>query len=160
MSSTEIKRNGFSIVAGALPSHRPFVMVYTPNGTVAMNHYGDPYCTDVQEMLAVGERKVDFLCDFERLEPHHRELVARQSVEYIAKSFNISLDVAYGWKVVATMGMGNVRYDLFAGQWWCSTQIYESNAMSSLIEIRIARKPNQKLLADLVLLGQQLNNQR
>lgn len=157
--STVVEKDGFRIVAGASPEFFPFVVVFAPNGTVAMNHSGDPYCTDVQEMIAIGVKKVDWLCDYRRIAPHQQKVVLEQSVEYIARSFNISLDVAYGWKVVATMGMGNVHHALFADQWWCSTQIYESNAMSSLIKIRIACKPNQKLVADLVPLGRQLNNQ-
>lgn len=100
MNKTILKVNGFEIVATS-PSFFPSsVTVYTPNGTVAMNKWDDD-CEDLQKLIAIGQAKVTELCDFDRLPPHHKELVANQSAEYIAKSFNISPETAAEWKRLA-----------------------------------------------------------
>jgi hypothetical protein len=101
-NTARVKLNGFTIVAAARPSHNPYVTVYAPNGTVALQTYHeDWYCDNVQELIAIGQAKVAELCDFYRLPPHHRALVAGHTADYIAKSFNISPETAEEWKGLA-----------------------------------------------------------
>jgi len=102
-TTTEIKLNGFTIVAAARPSHSPYVTVYAPNGTVALQTYSKNwYCDDVQELVAIGRKCVEGLCDFERLAFHQKAMVVGKSVGEVAKSFNIGVEVASAWKELAS----------------------------------------------------------
>jgi len=101
MDKTTVKVNGFEIMAFCRPTYLPSVTVYTPNNTVALSQWGDDDCENLQELVAIGQTKVNELCDFNLLPPNQKALVKNMPAEYVAKGFNISPETATEWKRLA-----------------------------------------------------------